>query len=31
MDETISQYEEDSAKGIYSKDHTYDTTDIGTV
>lgn len=31
MDSTIDQYEEDSAKGVYSKDHTYETTDMGDV
>lgn len=31
MNDTINQYEEDSAKGIYTKDHTYETTDMGEV
>lgn len=31
MNDTIDQYEEDSAKGLYSKDHTYETTDMGNV
>lgn len=31
MNDTINQYEEDSAKGLYSKDHTYETTDMGNV
>ena len=31
MNDTIDQYKEDSAKGIYSKDHTYETTDMGDV
>ena len=31
MNDTIDQYKEDSAKGVYSKDHTYETTDMGDV